>query len=1446
MSKNTITTESIFNKIEERFHKIPSLIFQDTPKSIIFFIVLNNNNEDNYEDEDNNNSKQQQQQQQQRLIIDVRIPLQPKISRSNNDEEFNVTDPNQRIVFEFDNEYIFTNVLKENNLKKGLASGKINIEGNEKMLRKVGPLIGELLKKDKHAPNKSVDNSSNNYNTSNDIAKKKDMIGISQKCIISDIVRRRQIVFYRLTPVVSSSSNYNNNNNNNKYQKKQNNSDDDVLLDFDIERRYSEFVHLGEELIRMGIKNLPKLPAKSLNIFQNSQTFLSDRRDGLEKYINDLFEIPNAIPLLHIFLDISEMQLNITTTRSSTSHQDDNDNMETKYQQKSGKLMVIGNKHKNRLRRKLSHYGVNTPNRKKNSNYNNTTKNADDMLNMLNEQDVLLTNLQNKILKHQKRIKSVEYTSALLQAQFLQWIGPAIMDVSFWAGFTYLGYNLISPSIIYFFRKATSSKNILNRAKQSMTRISIAMVVSYLIRWRIVSWPDSNVYKRQFKFMYVAICILLGYKIARRQTIGMNQEEKDAFYLYVNRRFALLSYLCMAQLGGMFMKAGQYMGARSDVTPPVFVEALSKLQDQVPSREFSKVKSQVCKALGSKVKFEDVFKDFETEPIAAASIAQVHKARLKNGRNNKQLNEVVAVKVQHVGIEPVMRADLQALDWVTRLIAWSEPEYNFEPIMTEWRNEAIKELDFCREHENVNIVAKGLNDKSDFNVWVPTTVDQLQPAKEMMVLEYAKNSVKVTDVETLKKYNVNFDVLLEDITKAFAHQMFHIGVFSGDPHPGNILVELPSPSNGENARAVLLDFGLAKRLSNKMRLAFAKLVVASADKDYFMLLESFDEMGLKLNRLDSEGDVDAMRFLFRDTAPPKEARSQLRKYDKAMKQKVKVRRERKVVKPVDAFPGDLLFFLRAQDLLRGLCSTLNVRQSPLKIFSVSSRKALEIAMGESNNVPLLNQIKEHSAFQRIGNENNINTELEVKLKSVLNNLQVLNKIVGCQIAVTHNETLVADVCAGLQEKEANDTNSRSITPYSLTNCFSVTKAITVAAVHMLVDQGKIQYEEKVGTYWPAFGVKHPEMTVGEMISHRARMQHAMPKDVTFKQFCDIKYMSDAMCDIESDPFDEEVDDPNKMDYHYLSFGWLVAGLVSSVTGMPFQEFVLENIFKTIKVQNEARIGVPKAWCEYDNVNYSRFCKLDVSGMIPGANDDDSNNNNGDKNTDEDLGVSSEEMDKLTERLEKRVEELGAAGDDDEEGEGKNGSRKESMKKLIASFKNKPFLFDVRCYNSKAVRQACIPAANGHFSARALATFYTKLFYTNELIKSEKVRQEMIKPVAYEYVRRNGDEDGDFVKGEWAYGYKLYPFFVDGKGKMNAFGHTGAGGSIAMCIPHSNVTLAITINKMTAKPHEIWKPIFEVIDEYFAIGKGIEWYQGNNDGNNNSNSNGMDNRRGVAV
>ena len=167
-----------------------------------------------------------------------------------------------------------------------------------------------------------------------------------------------------------------------------------------------------------------------------------------------------------------------------------------------------------------------------------------------------------------------------------------------------------------------------------------------------------------------------------------------------------------------------------------------------------------------------------------------------------------------------------------------------------------------------------------------------------------------------------------------------------------------------------------------------------------------------------------------------------------------------------------------------------------------------------------------------------------------------------------------------------------------------------------------------------------------------------------------------------------------------------------------------------------------------------------------------------------MGVSAAEMDDVTRRLEKRVEEMVDIED---------SNKLKIGQELVDSIKGKPFLYDVRCYNSKAVRQACIPAANGNFSARALAYFFSKLYYTNTLIKQDSVKKEIIAPAAYEIDRSGTNQD---VKAEWAYGYKLFPFTVSGRGKLNGFGHAGVGGSIAMCIPHANLTVAITVNKLT--------------------------------------------------
>merc|ERR1711871_68376 len=234
------------------------------------------------------------------------------------------------------------------------------------------------------------------------------------------------------------------------------------------------------------------------------------------------------------------------------------------------------------------------------------------------------------------------------------------------------------------------------------------------------------------------------------------------------------------------------------------------------------------------------------------------------------------------------------------------------------------------------------------------------------------------------------------------------------PHPGNILVELPTATNGyASAKPVLLDFGLAKRLTDQTRLGFCKLVVASAQKDYFMLLEAFDEIGLKLNRNDAQSDMDIIRFLFRDTAPPTSARKLQKKFQKALEAKKKLRVEAKIVPPVRAFPGNPLFFLRAQDLLRGLASKLEVIQSPLKIFYKIASVELSNSKA-SNDCTDLRKMSDKTFDQP--QLKSINKTLANDIEKLLNHMIDTNIITGCQCAVIKDNAIIADIAVGRQSR----------------------------------------------------------------------------------------------------------------------------------------------------------------------------------------------------------------------------------------------------------------------------------------------------------------------------------------------------------------------------------------------------------------------------------------------
>ena len=190
------------------------------------------------------------------------------------------------------------------------------------------------------------------------------------------------------------------------------------------------------------------------------------------------------------------------------------------------------------------------------------------------------------------------------------------------------------------------------------------------------------------------------------------------------------------------------------------------------------------------------------------------------------------------------------------------------------------------------------------------------------------------------------DGLMRSVVEAFGVQQLLAGCFTGDPHPGNVLLEpVPDASSSEpgatRLRPVLLDFGLAKSLAGDMRVAFSRLVAAASDGDSGHLLDAFDDIGVRLNRENATEDLVMVTCLLRDVQPPTAARAQVMKHRKLiMEQRKKRQSQNKPRFPVDSFPGALLFYLRATEILHGVGSRLGSSLPYLRVMAGYARLAL--------------------------------------------------------------------------------------------------------------------------------------------------------------------------------------------------------------------------------------------------------------------------------------------------------------------------------------------------------------------------------------------------------------------------------------------------------------------------------------------------------------------------
>jgi ubiquinone biosynthesis protein len=394
--------------------------------------------------------------------------------------------------------------------------------------------------------------------------------------------------------------------------------------------------------------------------------------------------------------------------------------------------------------------------------------------------------------------------------------------------------------------------SMIREALQDLNRVRQIAVIAG--RHGFGDWADRT-----------GLWVTLGRKEAVEETAESRRESTA-------RRFREM----LNELGPTFIKLGQVLSTRGDMVPAAFIDELETLQDAVPAFPMEQVRTQIHDAFGKDL--EQLFKSFDPNPLAAASIAQVHRAVTMNG-------DQVVVKVQRPGVADRIRADLSVAHYVARALEAVIEEmgiYSPTTIVEEFDKAIHEELDFLNEAANTRAMYK--NHEGRPYIRIPKVYDELT-ARTVLTLEFI-DGVKLKDA---KLDDEGKKTLARNIVESAFKQLFEDGLFHGDPHPGNFLV-LPGPV------MALLDFGLVGRVTRQMQETLIQLILAVALKDSESVARLIYRVGIpdtRANLIGFKNDIDAIigQYLPRELKDVN-AKNLLRDLlDLAVKYRIKVPRE---------------------------------------------------------------------------------------------------------------------------------------------------------------------------------------------------------------------------------------------------------------------------------------------------------------------------------------------------------------------------------------------------------------------------------------------------------------------------------------------------------------------------------------------------------------------------
>ncbi|KAK3043316.1 hypothetical protein RJ639_002559, partial [Escallonia herrerae] len=425
-------------------------------------------------------------------------------------------------------------------------------------------------------------------------------------------------------------------------------------------------------------------------------------------------------------------------------------------------------------------------------------------------------------------------------------------------------------------------------------------------------------WERSFRFWIRAADIYTGYKVFQvRVSFVKDVQKQEAMWERQHELAAEKIYSMCSDLGGFFLKVAQIIG-KPDLAPAAWVRRLVTLCDQAPATPSDIVRVVLERELGGNV--DDFFDNFEADPLGSASIAQVHRARLRGDKRD------VVVKIQHPGVQDLMMTDIRNLQAFALYMQKTDIKFDLFSITKEMEKQIGYEFDFLREADAMERIRRFLYENNKKSPVLVPRVMQNMVTRRVLVMEYIDGIpiLKLGDEIARRGVNPRGKIaaaakrnILKSLTLAYGQMILKSGFFHADPHPGNILI------------------CRVKDLPNSLRLGYASLILAIADNDPVRASESFRELGIDTLSKCEDEQKEMLRLagtMFDTKLPPGVMMLQPFAEESSIK---------KIA--VQAFPEELFSVLRTVHLLRGLSVGLGINYSCAEQWRPVAEEALYLA-----------------------------------------------------------------------------------------------------------------------------------------------------------------------------------------------------------------------------------------------------------------------------------------------------------------------------------------------------------------------------------------------------------------------------------------------------------------------------------------------------------------------